>query len=82
MKRKYEAPVMSFEDFELSMNIAAGCTERIDTHANGSCALNVPGIGNVFTSTYAICSDFKSETGEYDGYCYDVPFGDNRLFNS
>lgn len=80
MKRKYEAPMMSFEDFELSANIATTCGTPTGSPSGGTCSYPLPGVGNVFLDSIEAC-DYKGADGDYS-LCYDVPIADNKLFNS
>ena len=74
--------MMSFEDFELSANIAAGCTERITNHTEGTCAFEFAG-ARLFTSTISVCADPITEgVNDYGDICYHVPVDVNKLFTS
>ena len=85
MKKAYSAPDIVFESFSLNENIASGngnCTRNISNQYNGTCGLYY---GNkvVFTMAAAGCL-VKIEDGSpmFDGLCYHIPSGDNKLFNS
>lgn len=80
MKRKYEAPMMSFEDFELSANIAGSCEIKIRTLNNGDCGFDFGG-ETIFMQGIGGCKKPVNDDGT-NGFCYDVPFGNNNLFNS
>ena len=85
MKKAYCAPDIVFESFSLNENIASAnmnCTRNITNQYSGNCGLQY---GNkiVFTVAAAGCR-IKIEDGSpmFDGLCYHVPSGDNKLFNS
>lgn len=83
MKKTYEKPMILFEDFSLSTNIAGDCEKRINSPVVDSCAYSVKvGVKTFYFFTDAInaCTT-KDADGEYDGFCYHVPYGQN-LFNS
>ena len=79
MKRKYEAPVMSFEDFELSMSIAAGCEFRT-YHAMYECSYETTTGRVIFVNRVETCTT-KAQDGDY-GICYHVPTDNTNLFTS
>ena len=79
MKRKYEAPVVSFEDFELSTSIAAGCIFKTG-HAEMVCAYTV-GERNIFIDAVDACTT-KTQDNGYDSFCYHVPTEAMKLFTS
>lgn len=79
MKKRYQKPEVSFEDFELSTNIANLCAEKAEGPTNGTCGVTIPGVpGIVFTDKVAECT---RTDGDY-GYCYHVPTDTTKLFNS
>lgn len=81
MKKRYQKPEVSFEDFELSTNIAYSCAVKVEGPTNGSCGLTIPGVpGVVFLSAVIGCTRSGSD-GEYS-YCYHVPTEAQKLFNS
>lgn len=85
MKKAYCAPDIVFESFSLNENIASAntnCTRNITNQYSGSCGL-LYGNKIVFTVAAAGCR-IKIEDGTpmFDGLCYHVPSGDNKLFNS
>lgn len=77
--KKYSKPQIVFESFELSTNIAAGCTFQAD-HYQGSCAYN-GGIGGLPIFTFGASCSFSVEDGD-GGVCYYIPNGDNNVFAS
>lgn len=93
MKKIYEKPLIMFESFTLSTNIATDCEKKTDTKSNGNsdCGYYFTGLGNLFIDSIGACKDSSWVTGwgsddgyfgsENDAICYHVPFGEN-LFNS
>jgi len=83
LKKNYSKPDILFESFALSVDIAGGCERIIDTHLGGQCAMELVGLGNVFTNGVTEC-EMKIEDGSemVDYLCYHVPTADNNLFNS
>ena len=79
MKKIYSKPEIMFDSFTLTTNIAAGCGNKINTHVNDACGIELPGVGVVFLDGVAGC---KETFVESDEYCYHVPIDANRLFNS
>jgi hypothetical protein len=85
MKNIYSTPDIIFESFSLNENIASAnsnCTRNITNQYSGVCGLQY---GNkvVFTMSAAGCR-VKIEDGSpmFDGLCYHIPSGNNKLFNS
>lgn len=82
MKKTYVKPEVYFENFELSANIAAGCSVKINL-AEGVCS-SIPGIGSIFTD-YTTCTftagDNESGNSEFN-YCYHIPLDSKRVFTS
>ncbi len=86
MKRSYTKPEILFEDFTLSVNIAAGC-EVIADHGMDECGYNVDkdfGLEfYVFTTQIAGCQNAQLNPNEaYDGLCYHNPSELNNVFSS
>jgi hypothetical protein len=85
MKKTYSVPDIMFESFSLNENIAASngnCARNVNTQTNGVCGLEY-GTKIVFTIPTIGCY-VKVEDGSpvFDGLCYHIPYGDNKLFNS
>lgn len=81
MKKVYSKPVIIYDDFRLSANIAAGCEVR-SNHAMNECTFDLgPGVPPPFANGLSIC-EYTPEDGTYNGACYDVPSTDNNLFTS
>ena len=82
MKKHYEAPQILFEDFSLSVSIAAGCEKKINPLMY-TCGVNYPGVGMIFVEGNTGCKETVESTFKTtDGYCYHVPTEDKNLFNS
>lgn len=74
MKKTYVKPMMGFESFELSTNIAQGCSK----HSNATplfCTIDIGGV-TIFTETNCDYTnpDFK--------VCYDIPTAGMNVFTS
>lgn len=83
MKKSYNKPDILFESFALSVDIAGGCERIIEGHLGGQCALELVGVGNVFTEEVGACTVKVDDGSELaDGFCYHVPMADRNLFNS
>ena len=85
MKKAYSAPDIIFESFSLNENIAASssnCSRHVTTQTDGVCGL-LYGTKIVFTMPVVGCQ-VKIEDGSpvFDGLCYHIPYGENKLFNS
>jgi len=86
--KKYVKPMIVFESFTLSTNIAANCKQKADGYTNFyDCGVYFESEGQVFTTPWNGCEvkadvDDPDKNGEYNGYCYDVPTGATPLFNS
>lgn len=91
--KKYTKPMIVFESFSLSTNIAGDCeVMNNNTPAKGSCAYRVQ-FGKVtryfFTdSVGAACTTqensgvFFDANSPYNGFCYHIPDESYTLFNS
>ena len=82
MKREYKKPMVVFEDFSLSANIAAGCEVKTHVPSNGICGYTPEGAAYAVFMTGISGCDRKYDTGLYNGICYHVPAENNNLFNS
>ena len=80
MKKRYQKPEVYFEDFELSTNIATACGTKAPGPTNGTCGVNVDGIGKVFLMAMTDCT-YKGADGDYS-ICYHNPSDLKALFNS
>lgn len=80
MKKSYVKPQACFEDFQLSANIAAGCSWK-SGHNLDDCTFDVPGVGSVFITNEQGCKYVSKKDGDY-GVCYHVPIDSTKLFTS
>ena len=85
MKKGYSTPDIVFESFSLNENIASynsACSRNLTNQYSGSCGLYWNGL-TVFTVTSAGCRVKVADgSPQFDGLCYHIPTGDNKLFNS
>lgn len=84
--KKYTKPMIVFESFTLSTNIAGDCDVKTDTKSNHDCWMDFSGVP-VFLEGMSGCKNgiqIKNEggDGEFNGICYDVFTSDKQLFNS
>lgn len=82
MKKEYEKPVVVFESFSMSTNIAAGCDSIVNTLNRGTCTVNGTGGINIFVDGVTDCNVPVPDGSTNDGLCYHVPTGAYNLFNS
>lgn len=86
MKKKYNKPVIVFEDFSLSMSIAGDCEEHISPAAAGTCGLDFGGdkifVGGVSLCTTEMENMVDTAWGDYNGACYHNPSDTNNIFMS
>lgn len=84
MRKKYSTPMVLFEKFSLSTNIAATCNAQANA-TERSCGMAYDGEGfegmSVFVQGITGCHLVEDDR-EYNGVCYDVPMGTSILFNS
>lgn len=82
MKRKYNKPVIIFENFSLTRNIDNVCENEFGFYAQDICAVEGTGGINTFTNgEHSECNYYPSDD-LHDGLCYHVPVETNNLFNS
>lgn len=81
MKKRYSKPEVMFENFALSTNIASNCDVIISGHSANTCGLEYEG-EYLFIASVDACKDPVSVDDGSCGFCYDVPFETNDLFNS
>lgn len=79
MKKTYCKPQISFEDFELCANIAAGCVHKANQW-RGVCAYRILGGYMVFVDGVNDCT-YRQQEGAY-GVCYHGPTETNAIFGS
>lgn len=96
MKKKYEKPMVLFEDFTMSTNIAGDCDVLTSSpNEKSSCAytdeyfdptIGMPVEVNIFLVGNGNCTTtqvVESDTiSGYQGVCYHVPTETSDLFNS
>lgn len=87
MKKTYTKPIIMFENFTMSTNIAGDCEPPyVGNHSKGVCAVIGNGGIGVFSGDIAGCDFSPTDLGgledEYNGLCYHVPVDENSLFNS
>ena len=79
MKKTYVKPFASFESFELSANIAAGCVVKTG-HAKYDCKYEMVGVGTLFVGNN--CDyDYNNDDGD-TLFCYNIPSDTQKLFTS
>ncbi len=81
MKKAYSKPEIMFEDFSLSVNVAAGCETKLDNQSQGSCGYLLRTGATIFISNQTGCSNHVPDDGS-NGICYHVPTETSNLFNS
>lgn len=83
MKREYRKPMVVFENFAMSTNIAGTCEVKTWTPAQMTCPYTPPRFPDlsIFIDSSNGCTTAEAD-GEYDGICYFVPSESNTLFNS
>lgn len=80
MKKAYVTPDIVFESFEITENIAAGCT-LINSHfAPYDCPVFDEEIGLAYFSQLGTCH--LTPPGGNDSICYHVPVNDNNVYVS
>lgn len=81
MKKQYVKPELYFENFELSMNIAAGCAIATQ-HADYVCPYTITSMNRtIFSSKESGCTTLTQDGSEY-GLCYHNPAEGQNLFSS
>lgn len=80
MKKRYIKPQIVFESFELSSNIAAGCSLLSSPSAAYVCPVTDPELGFTIFASNSVC-DFIPP-GDHDQICYDVPLASTNVFES
>ena len=80
MKKAYVKPRVHFEDFQLSANIASGCTPDLKvSYSVETCAWS-DGVETIFVSS--ACSMKGNELEDAGKICYNVPFANSKFFSS
>lgn len=84
MKREYKKPVVVFENFSLSTNVASCGFEATFDASLGKwgCKAYMLRSGEViFMEAFSGCTTVEA-SGNYNGYCYHVPLVSLNLFGS
>ena len=93
MKKVYEKPMIMFESFSLSTNIAGDCDIPTGTAAYKTCAIDFSGtplflttisecVGTEENPGIAVDPDETGADGRYNTICYHVPAEFLGYFNS
>lgn len=79
MKKTYIKPEMSFESFELSTSVSAGCETKVDYTDQYSCQLY-----DDATKKWLFWNDCQTNlsAAARSSWCYDVPVDSNQTFTS
>ena len=79
MKKRYIKPMIGFEDFTLSANIATGCGTKVNSPSQDQCGID-QGDAVIFLTSMSGCKE-PYEDG-YGSLCYHNPSDATRMFNS
>ena len=82
MKRNYVKPMIIFEDFSMSTNIAGDCSYLVMNPTEGTCGYVLTGEITIFTAEVQGCTHTQQEPAQIDELCYHVPIDSKELFNS
>ena len=87
MKREYSKPMIMFENFTLSTNIAGDCEYKTNSPSASNCGIEYGSEILFLDSVTSVCTDKVGITdfggdGEYNGYCYHVYSNGKNIFNS
>lgn len=80
MKKSYTKPIVGFEDFTLSANIATGCGSKTGLPSKDQCGLN-QGDAILFLTSITACNEKIEDDGTVS-FCYHNPSDEQRLFSS
>ncbi len=93
MKKPYGKPMISFENFSFSSNIASSCSQWANMHTESmscstyatfgdkdSCAFSQNGW--VVSSSYTAGCEFITQNGVWANLCYHAPTPETRIFSS
>lgn len=80
MKKTYNKPEISFEDFGMSSNFASTCNTKIENFQQGTCGVQYFGQATIFGADNQGC-DYSYDDGSF-GICYYIPTGDSNVFVS
>ena len=81
MKKTYNKPVIVFESFTMSTNIASGCENPTNLPSVNQCGIDIEGFGNIFMQGMD-CVKKIAEGDSFNGICYHTPTEGNNLFTS
>lgn len=82
MKKTYSKPDILFEDFSLSVSIAANCEEETN-FAKDQCGYRfAPGMVIFLEGVTGCTTKIEDGSDSYNGICYHNPSDINNLFNS
>lgn len=83
MKREYTKPIIVFENFSMSTNIAAGCEHITNNHVENVCGyLDQRDPTKIRVFMVGIQGCVRTEPDGYNGVCYHNPSETYNLFNS
>lgn len=83
MKRSYEKPLVVFESFTMSTNIANDCEKEVNNSTRGACGVKMSDGTTIFIVGETGCTiPPLSGSDDYNGFCYHAPTEENNLFNS
>lgn len=80
MKKSYTKPIVGFEDFTLSANIATGCGSKTGLPSKDQCGLN-QGDEVLFLTSISACTEPYEDNATVP-FCYHNPTDEQRLFSS
>ena len=80
MKKEYSKPMIDFDNFELTENIAAGCAYISSNIAPYECEVFDKEFGYTIFSDYNRC--YSTPPGGNDSICYHVPTADFSVYTS
>ena len=86
MKKVYVKPMIYYESFASSTNLAAGCEKIVGTPSMYLCGITTSDPDTVYFA-YPVDGSLCNEEGRgdmmtYDNFCYQNPSDGNNLFNS
>ncbi len=81
MKKTYVKPEVYFESFELSANIATGCSTITKTLNEEQLCGFFDGVDIIFLNGMSACT-YPTTDGSYNSMCYHHPAADTKLFSS
>lgn len=79
-KNIYVTPGIEYVNLAMATSVSASCATPTHTPMWGTCGIEIPGIGTVFTSQVTACTT-HAQDGQFD-FCYHNPDDASALFNS